>query len=330
MRADTPEKIEQWVDKGAAMKSSMAPADLLQLTDAITPEAFMAQLKQIVEPENTRFVGVEGNTNAAARIEAAFKSYGLQTEMQPLASGPVPALLPYTTKPVAGNVIGYIKGTSHPDEVVIVSCHYDSVNWENTAASAPGVDDNGSGVALMMMLAKALSTTKPSRSILFVSFQAEEEGLVGSKVFAEQFRPGGSYFTKYGKPVAAIVADEVAWPGKTAAGRKVIFETKGQSPEINAVVDTMAHAAQQQCSTGAQKADCVQGFVVNYHGFGSDHISMLDVGVPAILLIERDNMYHADTWGHTAKDTFEHVDVTFGAATTRLALQAVATMATPQ
>merc|ERR1719162_837007 len=111
------------------------------------------------------------------------------------------------------------------------------------------------------------SSTKPRRSVLFVSFQAEEEGLVGSKKFAELFLPGGSGHTHFGKPVAAIVADEVAWPGATAETRKVIFETKGRGKGTDIVVDTLAHASQEQCSAGF--ADCVNGFVVNYHGFGS-------------------------------------------------------------
>jgi len=68
---------------------------------------------------------------------------------------------------------------------------------------------------------------------------------------------------------------------------------------------------------------------VNYAGFGSDHISLLDAGVPAVLLIERDNMYHADHFGHSARDTFDHVDAAFGAAVTRLAARALAALANP-
>merc|ERR1719199_2502076 len=104
------------------------------------------------------------------------------------------------------------------------------------------------------------------------------------------------------------------------------------------VVDTLAYAAAGtqgnlsaalRGAVGASSKDGVDGFVVNYAGFGSDHIPLLDVGIPAVLLIEKDNMYHADRWGHSDQDNFKHIDPSFGAATTRLALQAVAALANP-
>jgi hypothetical protein len=333
LRDNVPEQLETWHDSGSAVESTLATADILKLSAGITAETFLAQLHAIVDPDPTRFIAFNGNKVAAANVKAAFEKLGLQTELQPL--GVNDALSQYGLSPakqreMSGNVIGYLRGTDRADEVVIVACHYDSVNWEDISGPAPGVDDNGSGVALMLSLAQVLSQSavKPRRSVLFVSFQAEEVGLVGSKKFSELFMSGGSGLTRFGRPVAAIVADEVAWPGKSTDLRKVIFETKGRGQGTNTVVDTLAHASQQQCSGGF--GDCVNGFVVNYHGFGSDHIPMLDVGIPAVLLIERDNMYHADTWGHTAKDTFQHIDPAFGAATTRLAFQAVAALANPK
>lgn len=323
-----PEQLETWHDSGLAAKSSLPAQEILKLSQGITADAFQTQLHALVDPDPTRFIAFNGNDKAAANIQKAFQSMGLQAEMQSL--GATPGLARYVSgRPVAGNVLGYLRGTDKADELVIVGCHYDSVNWDNLSAAAPGVDDNGSGVALMLLLAKAFSqsSTRPRRSLLFVSFNAEEEGLVGSKKFAQLFASGGDGLKRFGRPVAAIVADEVAWPGKTAEARKVIFETKGRHESTNAVVDTLAHAAKQQCDSGF--GDCVNGFVVNYHGFGSDHIPLLDVGVPAILLIEKDNMYHADRWGHSDQDTFKHIDPAFGAATTRLALEAVAALASP-
>jgi hypothetical protein len=332
LRNGSPEQLEMWYDSGLAAQSVLATADIATLTAGITAKEFQAELHSLVDSSApSRFIGRQGNGVAATHIEASFKKLGLQTEVQALGTGWNATLSQYavTAAQLSGNVIGYLRGTDRANELVIVACHYDSVNWEDLTGAAPGVDDNGSGVALMLLLAKALSqsSAKPRRSLLFVSFQAEEEGLVGSKAFAQMFAPGGPGVAKYGQPVAAIVADEVAWPGKTAAARKVIFETKGRSKGTDTVVDTLAHASQQQCNSGFH--DCVDGFVVNYHGFGSDHIPLLDVGVPAVLLIERDNMYHADTWGHSDQDNFKHIDAGFGAATTRLALQAVAALASP-
>merc|ERR1719213_1214403 len=99
------------------------------------------------------------------------------------------------------------------------------------------------------------------------------------------------------------------------------------------MVDTLAHFASLKNSTsrfaGDGIVDGTHNFLVNYNGFGSDHMSFLDRGIPAVLLIERDDTYHSDTFGHSQDDTFEHVDVEFGASMTRLATRVVATLAWP-
>jgi hypothetical protein len=327
LRSSSPEQLEKWVDHGLAAKSSTATAALLSLGRSITPQAFLQELHAIVDPEPSRFIANKGNNVAEGNIKHAFEQLGLHTEVQSLGTPSAVSQYMANGQPLGGNVIGFLRGSTRASELIIVACHYDSVNWQDITAPAPGVDDNASGVALMLLLAKALKATAPARSILFVAFNAEEEGLVGSKEFAKLFVAGGTGHTRFGTPVAALVADEVAYPGPQANAREVIFETKGTAASTNTVVDTLAHAADQLCSDDS--STCVNGYVVNYHGFGSDHIPLLDVGVPAVLLIERQNMYHADRWGHTDEDTFKHIDLAFGAATSRLALQAVAALATP-
>jgi acetylornithine deacetylase/succinyl-diaminopimelate desuccinylase-like protein len=333
-RHGVPEQIETWHDSGMGVLSALSDFQMTELVSGITAETYLAELHAIVDPQPSRFIADKGNRGSAEIIEKAFLQLGLQSEDQELGitaplrryikQNPLGSLHPSLASDMpGGNIVGFMRGRDLSHEVVIVACHYDSVNWEDTTAASPGVDDNGSGCALMLLTAKAFSqaAVKPRRSLLFVAFNAEEEGLVGSLQFAKLFAHGGPGHTKYGKPVGAIVADEVAWPGVGGGARKVIFETRGRGDATNTVVDSMAHANDH--------GDGVDGFVVNYAGFGSDHISLLDAGVPAVLLIERDNMYHADTWGHSARDTFDHVDAAFGAAVTRLAARAMAALANP-
>lgn len=95
------------------------------------------------------------------------------------------------------NVIGIIPGTN-PDlsEAVIISAHYDhlGLGWPyvkkgNEGKIHNGADDNASGVAVMLELAKSLGKThKPARTIIFVAFTAEEAGLVGSRYFAVNYK----------------------------------------------------------------------------------------------------------------------------------------------
>jgi hypothetical protein len=94
------------------------------------------------------------------------------------------------------NVVGIIPGTN-PDisDAVIISAHYDhlGLGWPdvkkgNKGKIHNGADDNASGVAVLLELAKSLGKTqKPARTIIFVTFTGEEEGLVGSRYFVNNY-----------------------------------------------------------------------------------------------------------------------------------------------
>jgi len=83
------------------------------------------------------------------------------------------------------NVLGYIEGTDKKQEAIIVSAHYDHVGKTYKGEICRGADDNASGTAALMEIAEAFSLAhqqglKPKRSIIFIAFTGEEEGLVGS------------------------------------------------------------------------------------------------------------------------------------------------------
>ena len=85
------------------------------------------------------------------------------------------------------NVLGVIPGTD-PDlggEVVIVSAHYDHLGVSPTGEIYAGADDDGSGTAVMMEIAKVMAggNFKPKRTVLFAAWGAEEEGLLGSEYY---------------------------------------------------------------------------------------------------------------------------------------------------
>ena len=70
------------------------------------------------------------------------------------------------------------------DETVIIGAHRDHFGWQAGLLFA-GADDNASGTALILEVARLFTTTnlKPKRSVLFVSFSGEERGLLGSKLY---------------------------------------------------------------------------------------------------------------------------------------------------
>ena len=85
------------------------------------------------------------------------------------------------------NVLGLVEGTDKKEEFVVVSAHYDHIGTKN-GTIYNGADDDGSGTVAMMGIAKAFAKAKkeghPSRrSILFIAFTGEEQGLLGSSYY---------------------------------------------------------------------------------------------------------------------------------------------------
>lgn len=319
-RRRSPEILEEWTDSGAAVESVLAQSTIQSLLAGITPGAYKNQLHMFADKQESRFVGNNGNAVAANAVQKAMESLGLKAWQQPLSRGKQLTRLYGGRTDMGGNVIGKLDGTDLSHETIILGAHLDSVNWEDTFDIAPGVDDNGSGIALLLMAAKALAgAAPPRRTILFVAFNAEEEGCIGSQQFAKLAAKG-----KYGDVKSVIIADEVAWSGLAGKNRGAIFETVGAVKGTDALLDTLAGIDKSLGNKGLNK------FMVNKHGFSSDHIPFLNEGIPTVLLIELDNMHHADLYGHSARDTFEFVDFSFGATMTRIALQAVAMLASPK
>lgn len=85
------------------------------------------------------------------------------------------------------NVLAYIKGTEKPDELIVISAHYDHIGAQ-LGEIYNGADDNGSGTVAIMAIAEAfkkatLDGKGPKRSILFLHVTGEEKGLLGSKYY---------------------------------------------------------------------------------------------------------------------------------------------------
>jgi aminopeptidase YwaD len=85
----------------------------------------------------------------------------------------------YTTR----NVIGMVKGSSATDSIVVVSAHFDHLGMMGKKVYFPGANDNASGVALMLNLARYYSKNQPKYNMVFMGFSGEESGLLGSKAF---------------------------------------------------------------------------------------------------------------------------------------------------
>lgn len=85
----------------------------------------------------------------------------------------------------AANVAAMVKGTANPDSVIVFTAHYDHLGGMGNKTYFPGANDNASGVAMLLDLAKHYAKNPPKYSIVFIAFAAEEIGLLGSKYFTE-------------------------------------------------------------------------------------------------------------------------------------------------
>ncbi len=83
------------------------------------------------------------------------------------------------------NVIGYVKGTVQPDSFIAITAHYDHLGKLGKDAIFPGANDNASGVAMMLDMARHYSKNPPPYSIVFIAFCGEEIGLIGSYYFVQ-------------------------------------------------------------------------------------------------------------------------------------------------
>lgn len=119
-----------------------------------------------------RETGTRGNKKAQDYIIKQFSALSTQQQAFPLGDS------------VQGlNILATLKGSKYPDSFIVVTAHYDHIGIQNDKIFY-GADDNASGTAALLTMAKYFSTNRPQHSILFIAFDAEEKGLLGSKYFA--------------------------------------------------------------------------------------------------------------------------------------------------
>ena len=167
---------------------------LAEIKPVFSAKEMMKTVKYLSSDENKgRGLGTPELDKVADYIAGKFKQYGLKPyennsyfqEFEHKFSGKGTMKLK--------NVIGIIEGTDKnlKNEVVVISAHYDhlGLGWPDVHKGDEGkihhgADDNASGVAILLELAKhSAKKLKPKRTIVFVAFTGEEAGLIGSEYF---------------------------------------------------------------------------------------------------------------------------------------------------
>ncbi|MFQ5424935.1 MAG: M28 family peptidase [Phycisphaerae bacterium] len=173
------------------------------------------------------------------------------------------------------NIVATQIGRDLPGRIHVLGAHFDSVN-------NPGADDNGTGTALVMEAARVLSQYRASRTIKFVLFDREEQGLVGSGAFVSAHAAENI--------VQAVVADMVGHD--SGAYAMDIYGTNASATVVNGV------------SAAIGSYGGTLGAFLNFGTYSfSDHWPFESAGIPACVLIER--CYTCNPYYHTPNDAVE-------------------------
>ncbi|MFE7169026.1 M20/M25/M40 family metallo-hydrolase [Streptomyces sp. NPDC057616] len=128
---------------------------------------------------------------AELRTYAAASGGRMTAELQSYVQEPA-SRIPVPTK--ITNVLATLRGSFTPERVYVVSGHYDSrvTDVMNATSDAPGADDDASGVAVVLELARVMAKRRPASTIVFAAVAGEEQGLYGSTYLAQQLKAAGT------------------------------------------------------------------------------------------------------------------------------------------
>ncbi len=267
-----------------------------------------------------------------------------QTFLQP-ANPPPRGRVPEPTN--LTNVIATLKGTADPDRVYVVSSHYDSMCASPTDAKcdAPGANDDASGTAAVIELARVMSKRKFDATIIFMTVPGEEQGLLGATHFAEQAKQKAMDIE--GVFTNDIVGGVTTHRNSPNRNRVRVFSEGVQSNETEPQARTRRSVGGENDSASRQLARYVKEqsdrYLKNFKVWmiyrrdrylrGGDHIPFLERGFTAVRITEVDEDYtHQHQNVRTENgifygDTPEFVDFEYTANVTRVNLIALASLA---
>lgn len=180
------------------------------------------------------------------------------------------------------NVIAVVQGYEAGAGTVVIGAHYDSVGTplESATTYAPGANDNGTGVAAVIELARILAQRQHRSSIMLVAFSAEEVGRRGSIAFAD-------YLKAQGIDVIGMVNVDTIGNENDARGNIIANELRvfSDGPNDTSLSRHMARSAEFISFThGLEMKLTVQDAIDRENRFG-DHFSFSEKGYPAIRFI---------------------------------------------
>lgn len=304
------------------------PVDIQSLVNQVDEQVLLGRLEQIAIKRHHN-AAPEGLDEVRDSILSAFDQYGLQVEEQ--ATTYQGATYP--------NIIGRQGGWVHEDTTYIVDAHYDGVS------NGPGADDNATGTVAMMEVARILSQVPCRKSLRYIGFCFEEQGLVGSNEYVNK---GGikswenidgvlnmemiGYFSNKINSQEIPPGFDVLFPAATAdiqaqlnRGNFLIVVGNVASQSL---IDTYVSAADQYVPQLRTVSLAVPGNgQIAPDLRRSDHSRFWDDGYSALMLTDgaetRNKNYH------TSNDIIDSLNMPFFGNNVRATLATAATLAQP-
>lgn len=246
------------------------------------PRRGIGAARDWIEAEMRRYAAASGG-----RMVVDVPSY----VQQPASRIPTPTRI--------SNVRATLRGSTDPDRVYVVSGHYDSrcTDVMDFTSDAPGADDDASGVAVSLELARIMATRRPDATIVFLAVAGEEQGLYGSGYTAEQYRAAGTdvqgMFTN--DIIGASRADDGTTDGRTVR----LFAEGLQRPptaddlarlavdgENDSPARELARFVGEVAGREVSGMDVQVIYRLDRYLRGGDHLSFLKAGYPAARFTE--------------------------------------------
>lgn len=243
---------------------------------AYIPGTYASEYLTELSDMGGRVTGTEKETAAGDWIQKTLEDMGYTVTVEPFD---------YDVEGVKGsseNIIAVKEGSS--DKTVILGTHYDS------AEVGDGVDDNGSGVAVVLEAAKVLKDAETPQTIQFIFFGAEEVGLCGSDYHVKQMTQEQKDNTLVMINYDSLVAGDNAY---------VYGEINGKYRD-----EALAIAAEKNLELITQPGDNPE-FPAGTTGDWSDHAAFKAAGIPYMY-------FEATNWDLGAKDGYTQVDASLG------------------
>lgn len=269
------------------------------ILDKVSGPNMSQSMDQLVS-YNTRAFNTNSSVNSSTYIHDELQDLGLWVYYQHLE--------------VAGfsvrNVVAVKNGSNANAPQYLFGAHYDSapidhVNYSyGSVLAAPGADDDASGVAAVMELARVLEGNSFQNTIKFVAFAAEETGLNGSSYFAQHERSSGIKYED------TAILDMIGFRAELE-NRVTVFSGSTTNNLSHSISVAVAHY------DISLSVEVVSGYTMR----SSDHASFWEMDYPSLLIIEQiANQAPVNPYYHSANDTPDHLSIDQMVAVTKALL----------